>query len=895
MEYKLSLSGLIDTKTLQGMQSAFSKMTGIAVVTADADGAMVTQGSKVSEFCKYCMQSVPDGRSRCEQCNKQGAEMALKKGKAVAYTCHAGLVDFAAPIIVQDELIGCFIGGQVLLKKPDLNKVKQYAVEIGADPDKAVEVVQKLRIVSQEELDSAIDFLYTLADLLSDITFSRNLLFQANLELGKSVNMKSDFLANMSHEIRTPMNAVIGMAEMALREELPTIAREYINQIKVAGKTLLAIINDILDFSKIESGKMNINLEPYEPLSVLNDVANIIVTRLKTKEVELILDINPHLPYKLEGDSVRLKQIILNLANNAAKFTSAGKILLRMDFAKISEKEVKLFVTVEDTGIGIKKADIGKLFQSFSQVDSKRNRNIEGTGLGLAISKQLLSLMNGDIHVESEYEKGSIFSFELPQKIVSEKPGINIKETETMYAVGLLSNAYVKEQLQKDITNLGVEYRELNSGVELYTLPKERKLFCFIEQSLITAPIEEFVRENPEITVVVLTGFHSEIRYDIASLIVVKKPVFVLNLAMIFNKEDMGINYHNDSGDQDFDFIAPDAEVLIVDDNAVNLTVAEGLLEPLQMKIDTALSGKEAIGKISVNHYDIVFMDHMMPEVDGIETTHIIRRFHTEYNDVPIIALTANAIDGTREMFCAEGMNDFIAKPIEVRVLISKVKQWLSPEKIQRVYHSKKLPDKVIEETSIVIGDLDIVYALGILGSEKLFWTVLKEYYRVIEKKADLIKSLEEKEDWTGYTIEVHALKSASKQIGAISLSEKAAAMEKAGNARDTKRIHECTDEMLEQYLDYKVVLEPFCAEEEEQTAEQSISKDTLDQCLEDMRCAVEELDMDQMEAVIGEMGQYYYEGWQRDLFKRLKEAVDEVDVDSCEDIIQEWENREEK
>ena len=773
--------------------------------------------------------------------------------------------------------------------------MKQYAVEIGADPDKAVEAVQKLRIVSQEELDSAIDFLYTLADLLSDITFSRNLLFQANLELGKSVNMKSDFLANMSHEIRTPMNAVIGMAEMALREELPTIAREYINQIKVAGKTLLAIINDILDFSKIESGKMNINLEPYEPLSVLNDVANIIVTRLKTKEVELILDINPHLPYKLEGDSVRLKQIILNLANNAAKFTSAGKILLRMDFAKVSEKEVKLFVTVEDTGIGIKKADIGKLFQSFSQVDSKRNRNIEGTGLGLAISKQLLSLMNGDIHVESEYEKGSIFSFELPQKIVSEKPGINIKETETMYAVGLLSNAYVKEQLQKDITNLGVEYRELNSGVELYTLPKERKLFCFIEQSLITAPIEEFVRENPEITVVVLTGFHSEIRYDIANLIVVKKPVFVLNLAMIFNKEDMGINYHNDSGNQDFDFIAPDAEVLIVDDNAVNLTVAEGLLEPLQMKIDTALSGKEAIGKISVNHYDIVFMDHMMPEVDGIETTHIIRRFHTEYNDVPIIALTANAIDGTREMFCAEGMNDFIAKPIEVRVLISKVKQWLSPEKIQRVYRSKKLPDKVIEETSIVIGDLDIVYALGILGSEKLFWTVLKEYYRVIEKKAELIKSLEEKEDWTGYTIEVHALKSASKQIGAISLSEKAAAMEKAGNARDTKRIHECTDEMLEQYLDYKVVLEPFCAEEEEQTAEQSISKDTLDQCLEDMRCAVEELDMDQMEAVIGEMGQYYYEGWQLDLFKRLKEAVDEVDVDSCEDIIQEWENREEK
>lgn len=894
-QYKLHLNDLIDTALLQKVQDAFSDMTGLAALTTDENGVAVTQGSNFSDFCMKYTRESSLGCSRCEQCDKFGAEMALEQGKSIVYFCHAGLMDFAAPIIVQNQLVGCFIGGQVLTAPPKPDQIKQYADEIGVNPEEYLEAAKRVNIMEQEKIDNAAKFLYVFADILSDITYSRHLVFQANKELGQSINMKSDFLANMSHEIRTPMNAVIGMADMALRENLPNVAREYINQIKIAGKSLLTIINDILDFSKIESGKMDINLEEYEPMSIINDVSNLVMTRLRDKDVELILDISPDLPYKLLGDSIRIKQIILNLANNAAKFTHHGRVALKMEYTKISDEEIELCVSIEDTGIGIKPEDMDKLFQSFSQVDSKRNRNIEGTGLGLAICKQLLTLMNGNISVESEYNKGSNFSFVIPQKIVDSTPSITIEDANKIFAVSIISNPYVADALQKDTERLGVEYRELHSTDELFLLPEDKNVFLFIEQNIFSKKIEEFVQNNPKITVISLIDVDDTADYNISNipnLLIVKKPLFMLNLAMIFNHEDLHAIY-NTSNDIDFDFIAPDAEVLIVDDNAINLTVAEGLLEPLKMKIDTALSGKEAIGKISVHHYDIIFMDHMMPEVDGVETTHIIRRFHTEYDNVPIIALTANAVNGTKERFCAEGMNDFVAKPIELRVLISKVKKWLPEEKIQKI-HAKKTTDKTKAQTKdIAIGDLDTSFAIKSLGNEQLFRTVLKEYYRVIEKKVNLIKSLEEQEDWPAYTIEVHALKSASKQIGAMSLSEKAAAMEKAGNARDGETIHKCTDEMLKQYSGYLSVLQPFCEEEEETDLQkETASDDVLHKYFEEMQTAIEDLDMDRMEEVIRKMSEFSYEGWQQELFSQLKEAVAEIDVDACEAVIQNWESK---
>ena len=892
LEEDLYITDLIDENTLQQIQDAFCELSNIPAGISDTDGVAVTKDSISTDFCMNYNKKSTLGRYRCEQCDRKGGEAALKQGKTVIYYCHTGMVDFASPIVVHGKMIGCLIGGQLRVGDVDEAKLRRIAEEIDVDPDKYVAAARKNRLVHKEELDRATLFLHKISNVLSSMAYSNYRVIQANKEVARAAQMKSDFLANMSHEIRTPMNAVIGMAEMALREELPGAAREYVNQIISSGKTLLAIINDILDFSKIESGKMDIDVSEYELMSIVHDVSNIIMTRIEDKDVELILDITPDIPRKLMGDINRLKQIIINLSNNAVKFTRKGQVVVRIDYEKSSEDEVVLKISVQDTGIGIKKEDMKTLFQSFQQVDSKRNRNIEGTGLGLAISKNLLGLMGGEIWVESEYEKGSTFSFTLPQKIFDSKPSIMVEEKEKIVAAGLISNAFLRKHMKKDMEQLGIRYIDMESEDELEAALEDKATFFFVDKNMFSDKVGKFIESHPEVTGVLMIDFKDSIKYNINNLMIVKKPVYVLNIAAIFNHEDIHMGYNHFYHD-DFEFVAPDAEILIVDDNAINLTVAEGLLKPLEMKIDTASSGKEAVDMISAKRYDIIFMDHMMPDLDGVETTHIIRRFYKDYDDVPIIALTANAINGTKEMFLSEGMNDFVAKPIEMRTMTSKLYRWLPQEKIHKLYKKEEEKAEEKEQPMVIeIEGLDTEAAMKMLGGEKLFWAVLKDYYHVIEKKAALIKSLEEQEDVHRYTIEVHALKSASKQIGALSLSEKAANMEQAGNSNNIQLIHQCTDEMLEQYRSYIDILQPFFPEEKKEKKEQKeITEETLHHFFDDLKVAIEELDMDRMEEVVENMEDYTYHDEQEELFEQIKESIDDFDVDRCEEIIHKWED----
>ncbi len=889
MEQILNLTDLISVDILQQIQDAFATMTGMASLTTDMHGTPVTKPSNFTDFCIDNVRKSKDGRARCEWCDKFGAETSWKKQGPACYTCHAGLTDYAAPILADGQMIGSFIGGQVLTEPLKRENVFSIAQEINVDPEQLWKASRKVRIISQQDINRAADFLYKVANILSEMAYSKYIAIQAGKEIEKANNMKSDFLANMSHEIRTPMNAVIGMAEMALREDLPPTARNYVHLIKSSSKALLTIINDILDFSKIESGKMDIIPDEYEPMSIINDIANIVMERLKEKEVELILDISPDIPHRLLGDNIRIKQVLLNIANNAAKFTNIGQVCIRMYCEPIKEKEIMLKFEVEDTGIGIKKKDIEKIFNSFQQLDSKRNRNIEGTGLGLTISRRLLQLMGGTINIKSEYEKGSVFSFELPQTVIEDKPSCRVKQPGSIRVAGMFYNQYMKRQVAADCEKLGVDYVETLSLEE--AAPVEGKdNFLFVEQRMFTPTVEEYVRNTPNITAVLLLPFlDSSTEYDIPNLLLVRKPLYVLNEAMVFNREE--VYFADENADEvSINFIAPEAEVLIVDDNMINLTVAEGLLKPLKMKVATATSGKKAINMISVHHYDLILMDHMMPELDGVETTRIIRRLHPEYNDVPIIALTANAVSGMKDLFLKEGMNDFVSKPIELKTLIAKVGQWLPVEKIKKIEQYTVASVKSNYEEEIIVGDLDTAEAIKLLGNSKLFWVVLKDYYRVIEKKSALIKKLEEEEDWAAYTIEVHALKSSSKQIGAAELSDKAAAMERAGNARNSKLIHAKTDDMLKQYRSYLPVLKPFCEDEQEKGCGEEITKEILESFFADMRSALEELDMDRMEEVSAAMAKYTYTGEQEEIFRHFKEAVDNVDVDTCEEIMKEWE-----
>lgn len=390
-------------------------------------------------------------------------------------------------------------------------------------------------------------------------------------EAEESNEAKGNFLANMSHEIRTPMNAICGMSDMLLDEELSEQGKELAASIKSSGNSLLSIINDILDFSKLESGKMVIAPEEYYISSVVHDLLNVVEVRVKDKPVKLLAKVQDSIPRKLYGDSGRIRQILLNIMGNATKFTHEGSVTLEASWQAEDEKHGRLYFSVRDTGIGIKKENLEKLFDAFEQVDLNKNRGIEGTGLGLSISKLLVEEMGGKIWVESEYEKGSTFHFFIEQEVIDASPceyGKGVQKTE-------------------------------------------------IKQFKIT-------------------------------------------------------------------FKAPEAKILVVDDVKVNLRVAAGILKKFGIVpdlIDNAVDCVETLKKRK--DYDLIFMDHMMPEIDGIEATGMIRGMNEEYTDrVPIIALSANAVKGMEQEFYTAGMNDFLPKPIEVARMSELLLKWLPKEKI---------------------------------------------------------------------------------------------------------------------------------------------------------------------------------------------------------------------
>lgn len=882
---KIKLTELIDVDILQNLQDGFSEMTGMASLTADRHGVAVTKPSGFTEFCiKYTRKS-PMGQKRCEQCDRMGAVTTFKSGSSCTYYCHAGLIDFAAPIVVDGKMIGSYIGGQVLTSPPDLDKTREIAIELGINPDEYVEAIKKVNVITEAQADKAAKFLCTLAKNFSNIAYKGYCLYKSNIEIEKAMKMKSDFLANMSHEIRTPMNAVLGLAELALREDMTPSARNYVHQIQTSGKNLLVIINDILDFSKIESGKMEIVEVEYEPLSLVNDLSNIVNARIGNKDVEFIMDIDPDMPAKLWGDNVRIHQVILNLLTNAVKFTNEGRVKLSIEFKhKPNEEDMGLLVvTVSDTGIGIKQNDIDKLFDSFQQLDSKRNRNIEGTGLGLAICKQLITLMHGRLNVKSEYRKGSAFKFNIPQSIIDPQP-IAKEPKKNITCAFLVNNPYVKEQLNKDLERLCNETIDLvETGESIDSIDVD---YFIISKCFFKGSIEEFFKNNPDKKCLIIEKFNGIIDSELPNVRVIRQPIYSVGLYNAMGVECIDINQDSNRNNH-ITFIAPEAHILIVDDNQVNLVVAKGLLEPLKMNVDTASSGAEAVNMVSENIYDLIFMDHMMPEVDGVETTHVIRDLIPGYSSTPIIALTANAIGEAREMFIREGMNDFVAKPIEVKNIVSKLRKWLPQDKILPI--SKASTVNSIEKPSLDIAGLNTKAALELLGSEELYMNVLKEYYCSIDKKLKTIVECKNAENWRNFTIEVHALKSTSKQIGADLVATLAADMERAGNANDIDYINANTDRLIDEYSKYKTLLKDVFPDLSVEHEEKSADIEIIRSLLGEMQSALEEFDTLLIDEVIEKMTDYKYPEKYSDIFERLKKAAENSEIDQCADISAEW------
>ncbi len=625
---------------------------------------------------------------------------------------------------------------------------------------------------------------------------------------------KSDFLANMSHEIRTPMNAIIGMCELILREQdINESVRENCFNIQSSGRSLLSIINDILDFSKIESGKLEIIESEFNIASILNDVINMTVTRKGEKKIEIMVHADPDIPRGLIGDEIRIRQIMINLMTNAVKFTHSGAVTLRVSQTK-QEYGINLKVTVSDSGIGITEENLEKLFSSFQQVDTRKNRAIEGTGLGLAISKRLVTKMGGFINVSSVYGEGSTFSFVIPLRVKDEKPFIKVENTEKLMALGYFNlkkfdvpavEAMYKELMDEISRQLNIGFVYTESFEEMKRMLESGRItHLFIGKEQFLEHKDFFISNSGLASITLVQDIVDSVRVP-EGIRCIYKPFYTVSAALAINNESVAtLNERRGSA---ITFSAPRARVLIVDDNPVNLKVASGLMQPYHMQILTVDSGKAAISMLRSKDIDLVLMDHMMPEMDGVEATSVIRQMEGDYyKKLPIIALTANAVNGVREMFIESGFNDFVAKPIELGVLDRTLKAYLPEEYIMKpVSDNYGSTDRRESRNSYEepCGLISVAKGLSYAGGNSdVYYEILEIFVRKGEVKRKEIEALAEEKNWHNYVIEVHALKSTALTIGAAELSEKAKRLELAGKAGDFDIIVKDNADLMKSYGD---------------------------------------------------------------------------------------------
>lgn len=628
---------------------------------------------------------------------------------------------------------------------------------------------------------------------------------------------KADFLANMSHEMRTPMIAVCGMSELLLQNDLSPLEEEYVTTIRNSANNLLSMVNDILDFSKIEANMMNLDEAPYSVEGLLSDVANIVNVRIGEKNISFLTEIAPDIPAELIGDESRLRQILINLLNNAVKFTDSGMIKLKMTCRVDESARFWLTMEVSDTGIGITREDQKKLFTQFTQVGTDRIRRMEGTGLGLVITQRLANKMNGSINVESEFGKGSTFTAVVEQKVKKRRELGFVPDPDGYVAYLCEPDPYYRESLKSLLERLGVGVSVVNDIAvwDYYNADRPGTLLFFDYASCI-AGVNAFASRIKRMRLVSLIERTTFVDAGVKeNILLLHKPVLTGQLAAIICGEDLDA-FRRATKKENHLFI-PDARILVVDDNYVNLRVTAGLLNVYKPYVEMVSSGREAYNTLLRDpSFDMIFMDHMMPDWDGIETVQHIRALEGDYyKTVPIVALSANVGEAARELFLSGGMNDFVEKPMSSERLAAVIRKYIPESKQLSEYTEQVDPlmkvsrsrSEYISATiqndakNIQIPGLDVpqgIFNMG--GSVEAYHHILNVFLSEGREQSALLRQYAETHSVNLYRIEAHSLKSVLASIGGSELSALAREHEDAAKARDESFINEHYKELADRY-----------------------------------------------------------------------------------------------